>query len=92
MENREKLQKVVDLLNTENANEAQQLFQKIIPAETAEYFLVKGKLEQKFQHWSEAINAFTKVLEIEPENTEAQNQLHLVQNILNFWNPEMFNP
>lgn len=92
MTDNEKLKKVAVLLMEEKANEAQLLFQEIIPAETAEYWLIKAKLEQKFQHWSEAINAFAKVLEKEPKNKEAQNQLHLVQNILNFWNPEMFNP
>jgi len=90
--NSEELKKVTELLNAEKANEAQLIFQQITPSETLEYWLVKGKLEQKFQHWSEAINAFTKVLNIEPENKVAQNQLHVVQNILNFWNPEMFNP
>jgi tetratricopeptide (TPR) repeat protein len=88
----EKLKNVTELLKAENANDAQALFQEIIPTETVEYWLIKGKLEQKFQHWSEAINAFAKVLELDPKNSEAQNQLHLVQNILNFWNPEMFNP
>jgi len=88
----EKLKKVTNLLQEGKPDEALVLFQTILPSETVEYWLMKGKLEQKFQHWSEAINAFIKVLDIEPENMEAQNQLHLVQNILNFWNPEMFNP
>jgi tetratricopeptide (TPR) repeat protein len=88
----EKLKKITELLQAEKADEAQALFQEISPEETVDYWLTKGKLEQKFQHWGNAINAFSKVLEIEPENSEAQSQLHLVQNILNFWNPEMFNP
>ncbi len=90
--NSEKLKKVTELLDAEKANEAQHIFQQITPSETVEYWLMKGLLEQKFQHWSEAINAFTIVLDIDPENKAAQNQLHVVQNILNFWNPEMFNP
>ena len=88
----ENLTRVLELIRTEKANEAQKVFNEIIPAETVEYFMVKGKLEQKFQNWGKAINAFSKVIEMEPENTEAQNHLHLIQNILNFWNPEMFNP
>lgn len=88
----EKLTRVLELIRTEKANEAQKVFIEIVPAETVEYFMVKGKLEQKFQNWGKAINAYSKVIEIEPENTEAQNHLHLIQNILNFWNPEMFNP
>ncbi|HKI88346.1 MAG TPA: hypothetical protein VKA38_04905 [Draconibacterium sp.] len=88
----ENLKKVIEFLKEDKTSEAVALFRNILPSETVEYWLVKGKLEQKFQHWSNAINAFTRVLEINPKNQEAQNQLHIVQNILNFWNPEMFNP
>jgi tetratricopeptide (TPR) repeat protein len=88
----EKLNQVLELIHAEKAIEAQLVFNEITPAETADYFMVKGKLEQKFQNWGKAINAYIKVIELEPENTEAQNSLHLIQNILNFWNPEMFNP
>ncbi len=87
-----KLEKVVKLLESENAKEAQTLFLEITPEETVEYLIVKGKLEQKFQNWGDAINAFSKVIEIEPENIEAKNNLQLIQDILNFWNPDMFNP
>ena len=87
-----KLDRVLELLKAEKANEAQKIFNEIEVVETVDYFMVKGKLEQKFQNWGKAINAYTKVIELEPENTEAQNHLQLIQNILNFWNPEMFNP
>jgi len=90
--NSEKLNRVSELIHSEKANEAQQIFSEIIPEETVQYFMVKGKLEQKFQNWGKAINAFSKVVEIEPENKEAQNHLQMIRNILNFWNPEMFNP
>ena len=88
----ESLKRVLEFIHVENANEAQLAFNEIEPVESVDYFMVKGKLEQKFQNWGKAINAYSKVIEIEPENDEAQNQLHLIQNILNFWNPEMFNP
>ena len=88
----ESLKRVLEFIRSENANEAQLVFNEIEPVETVDYFMVKGKLEQKFQNWGKAINAYSKVIELEPENTEAQNHLQLIQNILNFWNPEMFNP
>jgi tetratricopeptide (TPR) repeat protein len=90
--NNESLNQVLELIQAEKANEAQLAFNAITPVETVEYYLVKGKLEQKFQNWGNAINAFTKVVEIEPDNIEAQNHLYMIKNILNFWNPEMFNP
>jgi hypothetical protein len=88
----EQLTRVLELIRFEKASEAQKLFNEVVPSESVEYFMVKGKLEQKFQNWGKAINAFSKVVELEPGNIEAQNHLHLIQNILNFWNPEMFNP
>lgn len=84
--------KVRDLLKNEQADEAKKLFQKIEEGETAEYYLLKGAIAQKFQNWGDAINAYTKVQEIDPESEEAKNNLKLIQNILNFWNPDMFNP
>ena len=87
-----KLEKVKQLISEEKAIEARRIFKVIALEETAEYFYVKGMLAQKFQNWGDAINAYSKVLEIEPENIEASNNLHIIQNILNFWNPEMFNP
>ena len=86
------LNRVLELIRTEKANDAKIAFNEIIPAETVEYYMVKGKLEQKFQNWGKAINAFSKVTELEPDNIEAHNHLQLIQSILNFWNPEMFNP
>ena len=68
------------------------MFNEIEHLETIEYLMVQGILEQKFQNWGKAINAFTKVIEIEPDNIEAQNHLYMIKNILNFWNPDMFNP
>lgn len=82
----------MELLKAEKAGEAQKIFYEIEPVESVEYWMVQGILEQKFQNWGKAINAFSKVMEIEPGNAEAQNNLHLIQSILNFWNPEMFNP
>lgn len=89
---RDKLKQTLELIQAEKANEALKIFNEIIPLETIEYYMVKGKLEQKFQNWGSAINAFSKVVELDPTNVEAQNHLGIIKGILNFWNPEMFNP
>lgn len=90
--NREKVLVISNLLEEGKAAEAKEAFDKITPENTADYWLLKGKLEQKFQNWGQALNAFSKVLEIDKENVEAQNNIQIIRNILNFWNPEMFNP
>jgi hypothetical protein len=88
----ENLKHILELIKAEKAEEAREKFDCIHPSKTVEYFLVKGKLEQKFQNWGKAMNAFTEVIEIDSDNVEAQNHLRIIRGILNFWNPEMFNP
>lgn len=88
----EDLKRIELLLLNEKALEAKEEFNTLEPRESAAYYLLKGKIEQKFQQWGEALNAYHHVLELEPENREADNNIHFIQNILNFWNPEMFNP
>jgi translation initiation factor 2 alpha subunit (eIF-2alpha) len=89
---KEKLDRVLQLISAEKSEEAQNLFNEIAPEETVEYWMVSGKLEQKFQNWGKAMNAFSKIIKTDPENMEAKNRIKMIQSILNFWNPEMFNP
>ncbi|HKI87522.1 MAG TPA: hypothetical protein VKA38_00755 [Draconibacterium sp.] len=91
MKNNE-IKKLKELLNNEKTQEAKQFLELIPPENSSEYWLFKGQIEQKFQNWSNALNAFKKVLEIAPNNREAKNNIGIIQDILNFWNPEMFNP
>lgn len=90
--NNPELQKVVRFLENEKPGEAEEIFLQISAQETVEYFLTAGKLHQKFQRWGKAINAYSKVVELEPENKTAKTNLDLIKSILNFWSPEMFNP
>lgn len=86
------LEKVRELLRLEKATEARSLFDKISEPENVEYLLIKGELEQKFQEWGKAQNSFGKVLEIDPLNTEAKTRLEMIKGIMNFFNPDQFNP
>nr|WP_320022170.1 hypothetical protein [uncultured Draconibacterium sp.] len=83
---------IEDLLKNEKTEQARKLFEMLGEQNTVRYFLLKGKIEQKYQNWGEAINAFNRVLEIDSQNTEAANNLQLIKNILNFWNPDLLNP
>ena len=86
------LQKVILLLEEGKSQEAEEIFLQIQADDTVEYFLTAGKVHQKFQRWGKAINAYSKAIELEPENKTAKTNLSLIENILNFWSPEMFNP
>ena len=92
METKNNLEVIDDLLKSEKAEQARSLFENLEEQNTADYFLLQGKIEQKYQNWGEAINAFNRVLEIDPQNAEATNNLHIIKNILNFWNPDLLNP
>ncbi|MFV0590996.1 MAG: hypothetical protein ACK5M7_06395 [Draconibacterium sp.] len=92
MEVTEQLERIRTLLKNEKALEANKAFVQIPAFDSMDYFLVKGSIEQKFQHWSKAINAYNRVLEMDPDNKEAKNNLYLIQNILNFWNSDQYNP
>ena len=83
---------VYHLLNADKVEQAKMAFAVYPEEETADYFLTLGIIEQRYQNWKQALNAFSRVLEIEPENMNAKNNIHFIHNILNFWNPEMFNP
>ncbi len=88
----ERLKRVKELIREEKALEAKKVFNDIEPEESVNYYLTKGVLEQKFQNLGDAINAFSKVIELDPLNSEAKNNLHIIHNILNFWNPDLYNP
>ena len=66
-----KLKNVFELLQSEKAKQARETFEKVAETDSVEHCLIKGKLEQKYQNWGEAVNAFSGVLEIEPQQDEA---------------------
>lgn len=86
------LDRVEELIDAEKTKEALKLLQTLEEVDSVRYLLLKGRIEQKFQNWGGAINAFNGVLEIDSENREAKSNLHLIQSILDFWNPDMHNP
>jgi len=86
------LREISELLDAGKIEEAKKIFESVAVNDSSEYWLLKGKMEQKFQNWSAALNAYLKVQELDEENEEAKNSIQVIQNILNFWNPEMFNP
>jgi len=57
-----------------------------------EIHLLKGRIFQKQHKWGEMINQYNDVLETDPENKTAKTGIDMANSILNFYNPEMFNP
>ncbi|MFY9152113.1 MAG: tetratricopeptide repeat protein [Prolixibacteraceae bacterium] len=55
-------------------------------------FLLRGRIFYKMQKWGNAMNDYSSVLELDPDNQEAKTGLELTRNILGYFNPDMFNP
>ena len=53
---------------------------------------LRGRIHYKMQNWGAAMNDFSAVLELEPDNPEAKSGLQMARNILGYFTPDMFNP
>lgn len=58
----------------------------------AELYYLQGQIFYKQQQWGRAINAFNRVLEIDPNHPDAQSQIDMANSILGYFTPDMFNP
>lgn len=63
-----------------------------VDSENEALYFWLGKVHFKKQEWGKAINAFSKVLELNPENKDAQSHIDMANNILGYFTPDMFNP
>lgn len=53
---------------------------------------LKGTIYQKLQQWGDAINCFSKSLELDQGNKKSETGLAMVRQILAFRNPDLLNP
>jgi len=74
-----KAREILDLLVLENTTDIQLL-------------LLRGRIFYKMQKWGDAMNDYVAVLEMEPENAEANSGLEMAKSILGYFTPDMFNP
>lgn len=86
------LEEVQNLLQQGKNAEAKQLFENIAETSTVEYWMLKGNIEQRFQQWGKAYNAYLKVQQIDAEHKESKIQIAMIDSILSFWNKDQFNP
>ena len=55
-------------------------------------YLLRARIQNKMQQWGKAINDYSSVLEIDPDNGEAKSGIERIKNILGYFTPDMFNP
>lgn len=87
-----KVQKAIGLFKEYKLEEAQPVFEEIIEENPNDIvaLLHLGKIYSRTQNYGEAMNFFSKVLELESDNSEAKTGLVLVQNILQLANNYYF--
>lgn len=74
--------------------EALEMLNQVIIENSSDFqaLLLRGRIYYKMQNWGDAMNDFSSVLDIDPENTEAKSGLEMAKNILGYFTPDMFNP
>jgi regulator of sirC expression with transglutaminase-like and TPR domain len=53
---------------------------------------LRGRIHYKMQKWGDAMNDYSSVLELDPDNPEAKSGMEMARNILGYFTPDMFNP
>jgi len=59
---------------------------------SAELHNLLGQIYMKQAAWGDAINCFSRTLEIDPQYPGAANRIEMSQSILGFFNPDLLNP
>jgi len=54
--------------------------------------LLRARINFRMQNWGEAMNDYTLILESDPTNLEAKSGFEMVENILGYFTPDLFNP
>jgi len=53
---------------------------------------LRARIYYKRQKWGDAMNDYSTVVEIDPENAEAKSGVAMAASILGYFTPDMFNP
>ena len=80
------------LIHGNRLDEAEQLLFRLREDSNPEFWYLNGLLKQKRQSWGDAMNFFNRCLELDPGHSKASAGIEICKNILNFWNPSLFNP
>ena len=64
----------------------------VIEMKNIEAYLLRARIFYKLQRWGDSMNDYSTVLEIDPNNQEAQSGIQMARSILGYFTPDMFNP
>lgn len=89
------LEKARSLFENNDLTESMEIVTQLITNKNeplAEAFILRARIHSKKQNWGDAINDFSSVLELDPENQEAISGVEMAKSILGYFTPDMFNP
>lgn len=91
MDNRHRIE---ELFRSNQLEEAEALILDEIQArvEDPDLYFMLGQIHYRRQQWGKAINAFQRVLELNPAYPGAKEQIQMANAILGYFTPDMFNP
>lgn len=84
------IQNIVQLIDQHKLEEAWEQLTQLPDNEKTENLLLGGKIKMMQQQFGEALNLYSKVLEIEPDNSEAKSKINSIRGILNISNSFYF--
>jgi len=89
-----KIEELTKLFKAGNLEESEKQTLEALRVNTnsVELYFLLGEIYSKKQQWGKAVNQFRKVLDLDPENKEAETRIKMISSIFNFFNPDQFNP
>ncbi len=86
------LKSAKEALDQNRTEDALTILNEAAIANNGEVIFLKGEIYFKLQRWGEALNHFSLLLEQNPLDTRAQSYCVMIQNILGFYNKDLYNP
>lgn len=81
-----------EVLELGQPEEALNILEKVADANNGEAIFMKGEIYFKLQKWGDALNQFSRYLDLFPSDTKAESYCVLIQNILVFYHKDLYNP
>lgn len=91
---KESLEEAARLIDANRLDEAKRLISGSpeLQEHAADSHFLLGKIACRKQEWGVAVNHFNQALAIDPDYPSAQAQIDMVNDILGYYTPDMFNP
>jgi len=81
-----------DALSRNKTEEALSILDEISIQGNSDAIFLKGEIYFKLQQWGASLNHFSMYLEAFPSDKKAESYCAMIQNILGFYNKDLYNP